>query len=197
MHAGDSGLAEIYAEALDLAARRAEKRAPEAARIEEELESFCEAWRREERLRLFLTSPGITEEAKRKAIRRGLMAASLELVNFLQVLVDRRRIGMIEEIARAFFRRRAEAAGRIEACAIVAREIPAGLRRRIEEALARRYGKKVRLRVETRPGIIGGIILEVGEEVMDGSLKSRIERVRLSLAAVRPGERFWDEGRQR
>jgi len=192
MPTGSSGPAEVYAEALDLAARAAEDRAPEAAGIEEELRAFCELWREDERLRLFLVSPSVPDEAKKETLRRGLMAASTELVNFLQVLVDRHRIAMVEEIAHAFDRRRAAAEGRIEARAVVAREIDEKLRRKITRTVERRYGARARLKVEVRPNILGGVILDVGEEVMDGSLRSWLERVRRGLLAAGGGGRLWE-----
>jgi len=184
-------LAEVYAEALDgLVARGGE-----AARVPEELEAFREALAAEPRLRVFLATPAIPDEAKKKLLRKALLPASLETANFLQLLIDHRRLDLLDAICRALWHRRREREGRIEATAWVAHEATEALKRRIARAVERRYGKRVALSVEVHPSILGGILLRVGDEVFDGTLRGRLERVRRMLLKSREEERaLWGEG---
>jgi F-type H+-transporting ATPase subunit delta len=104
--------------------------------------------------------------------------------NFLQVLVERGRIAEYLEIAAAFRERVARAEARLEVEAVTAVPLPDDLRGRIVDSLQAKTNATVELTESVDPDVIGGLVLRVGEVVVDGSVRHRIEELRRELTAA-------------
>jgi F-type H+-transporting ATPase subunit delta len=167
----------VYARALFDAALEERKLEP----VREQLAQVVEAEAEVPELRQLLRNPQLDPQA-RKAALADLLADSEELLrNFLLVLVDKGRTGQLEEIAREFERLVAEHEGVINAELTTAIELSdeeaADLLRRIEQST----GRKVEATRKVDPGLIGGIVLQIGSHRLDASVRGRLERLRREL----------------
>ena len=104
--------------------------------------------------------------------------------NFLQVLVDRGRLPELLEIADAFRERVARATARLDVEAVTAIPLPDDLKARIVESLEEKTGTTVELTESVNPDVVGGLVLRVGEVVVDGSVRHRIEELRRELTGA-------------
>ena len=104
--------------------------------------------------------------------------------NFLQVLVERGRIAEFLEIAEAFRERVARAEARLDVEAVTAIPLPDDLRERIVERLQAKTNATIELTESVDPDVVGGLVLRVGEVVVDGSVRNRIEELRRELSGV-------------
>jgi F-type H+-transporting ATPase subunit delta len=128
-----------------------------------------------------LESPEI-ETSRKKAVVASLAESMNPLVSrFLQMLVERGRIGEVAEIAAAFDARVAEAEGRIAVEAVTAVPLTDELRREIVSKVEADTGRKAALEERVDPELLGGLVLRVGGIAIDGSLRTRIEMLRRTL----------------
>lgn len=101
--------------------------------------------------------------------------------NFLRALAENRRLALLPEIAAQFERLRAEVEGIVDVEVVAAREIAAPQQKRLEAALQKRLGREVRMNTRIDASLLGGAIVHVGDLVIDGSLKGRLERLGSAL----------------
>lgn len=129
-------------------------------------------------VRLFLESPRVAAEEKQAVLKQALGDRMPRLfVRFLATVVQHRRQMLIPAIATAYEALVDEAEGRVHAEVTVSRAIGADEVQRIGDQLSRRLGKRVVPHVAVRPEIMGGIVVRVGDEVMDGSVRRRLTRL--------------------
>lgn len=103
--------------------------------------------------------------------------------NFVRTLAENRRLEVLPEIAALFERLKDEAEGTIDVTVTSAVELPAEQRSRLVTALEKRLSRRVELHCEIDPQLIGGAVLRAGDMVIDGSLRSRLERLEHQLTA--------------
>ena len=103
--------------------------------------------------------------------------------NFVRTLADNHRLGYLPEIARLFDSLKDEAEGVVDVTVSSAAAIDEAQRGRISAALERRLKRKARLHFEIDPALIGGAVLRAGDLVIDGSLRTRLERIAYELTA--------------
>jgi F-type H+-transporting ATPase subunit delta len=170
----------VYARALFDAALEDDKLEP----VREQLAQVVAAEAEVPELRELLRNPQLDPRARAAAIK-DLVADGEELLrNFLLVLVDKGRTGQLEEIAREFERLVARHEGIVHAELTTAIELSdeeaSDLLARIEEST----GRKVEATRKVDPGLIGGIVLQIGSHRLDASVRGRIERLRRELATA-------------
>ena len=102
--------------------------------------------------------------------------------NFLAVLADNHRLAYLPEIAAQYDVLRAEVENTIDVELTTALALEATQRARLEAALARRFGREVRMTEVVDPALVGGAIVRAGDLVIDGSLAGRLERLAQQLA---------------
>ena len=133
-----------------------------------------------------LQDPAVPFEVRANALVRALGADLLPPVrNLLLLLMRRRRVDQLGQLAAEFRRLYNRRAGVIEATAISAMPLDveelAGLRERVVQLAGR--GRSVELRTEVDPSLLGGVALRIGDQLIDGSVRGRLERLRNQLAA--------------
>ena len=106
------------------------------------------------------------------------------LRNFVAVMVDQQRIGMIGEIAREFRHQLDERVGIADAQVSAARALTADEKRVLEQQLASVTGKRIRARYSEDPGLLGGVKVRVGSTIYDGSVRSRLRRIREQITGA-------------
>ncbi len=99
-------------------------------------------------------------------------------LRFLLALVRKRRQMLIPEIATEYFNLVDQSEGRIHANVTVARQSSESERNEIAERLSKVLGKEAVLHINVNPAILGGVIVRVGDTVMDGSVRKRLATLR-------------------
>ena len=130
-------------------------------------------------LRLFLESPRVSVMQKNAVLGKALQERMPRLmVRYLQSVVTHRRQMLIPAIAREYMDLVDETEGRIHARVTVARETPAEEESAIAAELSRMFGKDVVPHLTVDPSIMGGLVVHVGDTVLDGSVKKRLATLR-------------------
>jgi F-type H+-transporting ATPase subunit delta len=169
-----------YAEALYEAAVDADALPQVAA----DIDAFAVAVQESAELRAALENPEIDSRAKSSVIEAVAADAHPLVRNFLLVLVDRGRIAAFPEIAEAFRDRVARAEARIDVEAVTAVPLPDDLRDRIVESIHAKTNATVELTESVDPDVVGGLVLHVGEVVVDGSVRHRLDELRRELTGA-------------
>jgi len=134
-------------------------------------------------LRNALLTPAISAAKKRAVMARLLdeIQVSGYVRNFVFVLIDHRRIGMISEIREAFESIADERLGFVRAEVSSAVQLDERRRSSIETELSRLTGKHMRLRFAVDPELLGGVVARIGSTLYDGSLRGQLQQMRNKL----------------
>ncbi|MDF2773197.1 MAG: synthase subunit delta, partial [Geminicoccaceae bacterium] len=162
----DTTIARNYAEALLALARKAGDLQAWGRLIDD----VAAAMERDDRLRRFLEAPQISADQKNAVFAKAYEDRAPRLfLRYLQRLVMNRRQMLIPEIANEYRDLVDEVEGRVHAQVTVAKPIEEAERDAIGRQLSRTMGKPVVPQVRVNPNIMGGIIVRIGDRVMDGS----------------------------
>lgn len=135
-------------------------------------------------VRSFLENPSIQPGQKKQAVDAVLTGAQPEARNLAHMLIDRRRTGIIQDLADLFD----EAALAEKGIALVdvttAEPLDDAGQTLVREHLSRLLGRRVELRLQEDPSIIGGFIARAGDQVIDGSVVNQLRRLRARLSAA-------------
>jgi len=149
----------------------------------EELAQVSSAFAAHSALRLILESPTFPAE-KQTAILADLtekMQLSGGMKSFLGLLLAKDRIQYLPQIEGNYRQFADELSGTLRARIISASELDAGQCASIRAGLEKQSGKKVELKVELEPSLIGGVQVEMGGKVFDGSMKTQLKRIEDTL----------------
>ena len=135
-------------------------------------------------LRLFLESPRVGATEKNAVLSAAFTdKMPRNFLRFLQSLVTHRRQMLIPEIASEYLDLVDAAEGRMHARVTVAREASSDETSAITQQLSRMFGKEVIPHLTVDPGIMGGVIVHVGDTVLDGSVRKRLLSLRRRMLA--------------
>lgn len=142
--------------------------------------------REEPLVREFLETPKVSPEAKKNALEASFKGRVPDmLLRFLLVVVEKRRQAVLEEIATQYHLLVDEARGQLRAEVTLAREADDQLKQEIVSSLEKRYGKKITAEYEVDSSLVGGIVIRVGDEILDGSLGRRVAGLRRRMLEAR------------
>jgi F-type H+-transporting ATPase subunit delta len=175
----EQGVAFVYANALFDAAGRQGK----AEQIGEQLRLVVtELFAQDPLLEKFLAAGSIRREAKRQAIERAFRGNCDDLlVDFLQVLNRHGRLNLLREVDAAYREIADQRAGRIHVLVRSAAPLQPSQQEKLAEILARRYQRTPVIETRMDPELLGGLVVHVGDWVFDGSVKSKLERLKEQL----------------
>jgi F-type H+-transporting ATPase subunit delta len=178
----DSSIARNYAEALLALARKANDTAGWGATVS----ALGDAVAQDATLRNFLEAPQVSASQKNVVLGKALAGKAAPLfVRFVQKLVSNRRQMLLPAVAIEYHNLLDEAEGRVHARVTVSREFDAASKDAITAALSKALKKTVVSHVTVDERILGGVVVRVGDTVMDGSVKRRLTRLREKLIAAR------------
>ena len=167
-------VARPYAEALLEIAR--EKGLLDVFR--EELGFIGEYFRSDPDLHTFFESPRIERAVKRAVLRKAFDGRLNDLiVCFLELLVEKSRQFYLQEIIEAYVELYDEETGRAGVQLLTARPLDSGKAAALRDRLSGILKREVHLDTEVDPGLIGGIVLHVGDTVVDGSIKRKLDEL--------------------
>jgi F-type H+-transporting ATPase subunit delta len=176
-----SRLARVYAEAL-LAA--AEKEAPQ--RVEEvgaELAEFVRGVASHPGVASFLASPALGKKKKAEALAPALRSASELLRGLVGVLTQNNRLDLLRNVAAAYRQLLDRRAGRVPVKVTAAVELTDDERDKLAENLRKALRQEPVLNVRVDPDLLGGLVVQVGDTVIDTSVRSRLQSLRSILLA--------------
>ena len=171
-------IARVYAEALFEVAKEKGK----LDVIREQLGQVADALESDRELAVFFFSPSLSSAEKRDGIERAISGAEPELINFLELLVEKHRMPVIFRIRREYDRLWEDFNKRLPVSITSAVELDAGTVEIIGDRIAEQTGRKIDLSSTVEPGIIGGIVVRVGNQVLDASIRNRLENFRKQVA---------------
>jgi len=165
-------IAKRYARALlEIAQER-----DQLEQVREELQTFAASYRAVPELQTYWENPLVETEQKTRlletALERGGVSAAI--VQFLDLVARRRRFPLLLLIAAQFEELYDRMMGRLKAEGKTAVGVDEDQRQRLEQVLSGFSGKSVSLQLEVDPSVIGGITVKIGDQVLDGSLKTRL-----------------------
>lgn len=173
-----STIARNYAEALFEIGERHGQREAFASAVDE----LAAVFDKEPKLRAFLESPKVETEEKKGVLKRAFEGRVPPLfLNFLMVVLDKRRQRLLREIAREYHALLDERLGRLHAQVTLAHEPDERFEQEIAADLSRVLGRQVIPHVNVNPQILGGIVVRYGDRVLDGSLRRRLVSLRRRL----------------
>jgi F-type H+-transporting ATPase subunit delta len=173
-------IARNYAEALLSLARKSDDLAGWGRMIDD----VANATERDDRLRHFLEAPQISADQKNAVLSKAFEDRAPRLfLRYLQRLVKNRRQMLIPQIANEYRDLVDEVEGRVHAQVTLAKEPDAEERAAIARQLTHTLGRPVVPQVRVNPNILGGIIVRVGDSVMDGSIRRRLGILRGRMLA--------------
>lgn len=180
--AAPDALSAIYARSLfELA--EAQGGADAVARCLDELEAVLEIARADARFSEFLSSRVLPREKREASLRTILGGRVSDLtLRFLLVLNDKERLASLPAIAGAYDRVVQERFGRVEVDVFTATPVSADELRSIRDRLAATLGKEVIVHPYTDPAMIGGVRMRIGDQLVDGSIATRLRKMRDQLA---------------
>ena len=172
-------VARNYAEALLAAAEAQGEGGRAVERYGRLLDAVVGAVQGDERMAVALESPRVAKAVKCRLLERALAgAAAREFVRFLQAVVRRGRQGLLAEIAQEYQALVDLKLNRVHAAVTLAAPPDRRLERLIAERLSRVIGKEVRAHFRADRGILGGVVVRVGDRIFDGSVKRRLSALR-------------------
>lgn len=177
----DVSIAKNYAEALLALANKA-KGATEWGEL---ASALGDAVSQDATLRNFLDAPQVSAAEKNTVLGKALVNAPKLFVRFVQKLVTNRRQMLLPEIAVAYHDLLDAAEGRVHARVTVARAYDAKAREALTASLTKALNKTVVAHVTVDERILGGVVVRVGDTVMDGSVRRKLGRLRERLVAAR------------
>lgn len=137
----------------------------------------------EGRLGAALANPALTPSERRAVVEEVLGRLDLDryTANFLRLLVDKNRLGEFAHIRRDYHEMADELAGRVRATVTTARSLDAASAQRVREALAAVTHGELLIDFKVDPGLIGGLVAQIGDKVYDASVRTRLEDLRAEL----------------
>lgn len=176
----EATVARNYAEALLTLATRAENREGFGAMIRD----VASAITNDTTVRQFMESPRVSYEEKNAVLSKAFGdRVPRVFLRFLQTIVHNRRQMLIPHVATEYANLLDEAEGRVHAEVTVARSMSDGETAALAQQLSQVLGKTVVPHVAVNPEILGGVVVKIGDTVMDGSVRRRIARLASRMRA--------------
>ena len=150
-----------------------------------QLSEFGAAYAESAELRTFLATPGVTREVKHGVIEKlaARMGSSKIIRNFLFVMVDNQRTSLLPDILKAFQDAIRQRQGWPRRKFPLRANLNETQKTQLLQTLERLTGKKIQATYELEPGLLGGAVVRIGDTIYDGSLRSRLNELRVRLTA--------------
>lgn len=173
-------LARVYARALFEAAEEQGK----VDVLREQLGQLADALEQNRELRLFFFSPYFSTAEKQQALDGLLEGAEEAFVGFLNLLIENHRMPVIFRVRREYERLWAEANKVLPVQVTSAIELDEATTESIGAGIGQSTSRKVTLSTRVDPDILGGIVVRVGNSILDASIRSRLEQLRKQVASA-------------
>jgi ATP synthase F1 delta subunit len=171
-------IAQVYARALfEVAQERGDLDG-----IREQIAQFADALEAERGLQTFFFSPYFSTEEKKDGLHKAIDGADPAVMNFLELLVEKHRMPAVFRIRRALDALWREENKMLPVQLTSAIELDAQTVESLGRTIGERTGRKVDVTATVNPDILGGIVLRVGNSILDASIRNRLESLRKQVA---------------
>jgi F-type H+-transporting ATPase subunit delta len=151
-------------------------------RVHDELGAFADAMAENRELMQFFFSPYFSVKEKKEGLERAVTGASPAFTNFLQALIERHRMPAIFRIRTEFNALWDEARKLLPVEIISAIALDENEVRSLGERIGRQVDRQVQVSADVDPDILGGVVLRVGNVILDASIRNRLEQLRKQVA---------------
>lgn len=149
------------------------------------IDDVADLLRREPRIRAFLETPRVDLEARKAAVRAAFAGRVPEyFLRFLLVVVEKRRQSLLPLIADEYRALIDQLRNRVRADITLPVEPAPDMQREIVATLERKLGQTVIPTFRVNPELIGGVVIRVGDQILDGSVQRRLATLRRRLVAA-------------
>ena len=146
--------------------------------VHEQLAEFADALSESRDLQIYFFSPYFSSQEKKDGIAKVVKGADERFHHFLELLAEKHRMPAIFRIRRSFDELWAEENRVLEASITSATDLDDKVVRRIGKRIEEETGRSVELESHVDPDVLGGLVITVGNTIMDASVRSRLERLR-------------------
>jgi F-type H+-transporting ATPase subunit delta len=150
--------------------------------IREQIGVFADALSESRDLSLFFFSPYFSTTEKKEGLHKAVEGADDAVMNFLELLVENHRLPAIHRIRREYERLWEQARRLLPVDVTSAVELDEATVSSIGERIGAQTGRRVNLTSHVDPDILGGIVLRVGNSILDASIRNRLEQLRRQVA---------------
>lgn len=171
-------IASVYARSLFEVAQEQDK----LDTVRDELGEFADALDGSRELQVFLFSPYFSTAEKIEGLDKAISGGDETVVNFLKLLIEKHRMPVIFRIRAEFDQLWEEENRMLPVTVTSAVELDKGTVKQIGDRIAEQTDRTVDLSSEVDPDILGGIIVQVGNSVLDASIRNRLENFRKQVA---------------
>lgn len=171
-------IARVYAKALFDVAKEKDK----LDDVHEQLGQFADALEESPDMQAFFFSPYFSSADKQEGISKAVSGAESELVNFLELLAEKHRMPVLFAVRRAFDELYAEERKRIAVTLTSAVELDPKVVKKVGEEIKRQTGREIEIETTVDEGVLGGLVLQVGNKVLDASVRSKLDRLRREIS---------------
>jgi F-type H+-transporting ATPase subunit delta len=171
-------LAQVYGRSLFEVAREQDK----LELLREQLGQFADALKGNRELELFFFSPYFSTAEKQGSLQKLLDGADDRLLSFLGLLIENHRMPVIYRIRREYDRLWEQENRLLPVVLTSAVELDEKTTKSLGERIGERTGRTVTLTTRVEPDILGGIVVQVGNSILDASIRNRLEQLRRQVA---------------
>jgi F-type H+-transporting ATPase subunit delta len=171
-------IAQVYARSLFEVAQEHDK----LDVVRDQIGQFADALDGSRELQTFFFSPYFSTEEKKDGLDKALDGEDDVVRNFLAVLIENHRMPALFRIRRELDAMWREVNKLLPVQVTSAVELDEAVTRQIGEEIGRQTGRKVELTTNVDPDVLGGIVLRVGNSILDASIRTRLDRLRKQVA---------------
>jgi F-type H+-transporting ATPase subunit delta len=152
--------------------------------VREQLGQFADAVASDRTFQVFLFSPYFSTEEKKNGLERALSGADDVLMRFLELLVEKHRMPVLFRIRQEYESLVEDAEHRLGVEITSAIELDPQMAAGVAEQIGKHTGRRIDLHRRVDPEIIGGLIVRVGNSILDASVRTRLESLRRQVAGA-------------
>jgi len=171
-------IASVYARSLFEVAKDEDK----LDVVREQLGQFADALAEDRELQVFFFSPYFSTDEKKDGLGKVIEGAEPAIVNFFELLVEKHRMPVIFRIRRTYDELWEHENKLLPVTITSAIELDEDTARRIGDQIGEQTGQRVELTKTVDPDIIGGLVLRVGNSILDASIRNRLDNLRKNVA---------------
>ncbi|MCW3008900.1 MAG: synthase delta subunit [Solirubrobacterales bacterium] len=171
-------IAQVYARALFEVAQES----GDLDTVREQLAQFADAIDSDRGLQTFFFSPYFSTDEKKDGLHKAVEGAEPALLNFLELLIEKHRVPAVFRIRREFDRLWREENKLLSVQLTSAIKLDDATVESLGRTIGERTGRKVDVSASVNPDILGGIVLRVGNSILDASIRNRLESLRKQVA---------------
>jgi F-type H+-transporting ATPase subunit delta len=150
--------------------------------VREQLGQFADALDQNRDLAVFFFSPYFSTEEKKDGLRRTVEGADPTVLNFLETLLERHRMPAVFRIRAEYVRLWDEENKLLPVEVTSAVDLDEATVKNLGDRIGQQTGQRVELTSKVDPSILGGIVLRVGNQILDASIKHRLDQLRKHVA---------------